>query len=692
MAETIPTDIETGLNQTTDLIRYVIEHFEEPQGGEKNIMHFVFADGTVTARCVPWISKEGKDLADAPEWVSAYQTALTKKADFLMRLDDPAEQEGGYSAGARNFRNPVTGEIVRKMAPWYDDGNSLILEEFVPGLLVSDGRQISYKHNPEQQFDDPSDPNNFRFLCYANTRRAALNAFSKAKPPRDGQPYVPLEGSTSIVGANMGGTIMMAKGEGGGLEPSGEIGRVFDKHFQNTFPTCFVASFALPPMRNRKEDKASYGIDSSQMEIEFMADVAIAMTTTWNEYFPEERRAFGGFIVSLGSDTCAYDLSLLKMMLGPNCPFSVIGVVSIKPFGEEGSEGPNSFLKAIEELETLKNNRLTTVGLRAEGGLYEPTRSRKMKDSEADESFVGKKIIDTNAFEKIADHKDRFYAVKDEDYEKPYIGTLVLRGESRVKTISSEVSKDPFELEEEISRSNADVILVEAYASLTQAMNMQRAILRGAKGRPVFYVNSVLGGAIDHLYGPARALAEEGLAFPIGLTSHAAKAKLEYAVRLFGKDKQKIIDFMTKNNFVGEQPDGFSPYSVHHEQEAERLKQRLYEVRGIDEDALRLFESDEADVHFAAAEIRSALSIAMSDQDTVVAENLKRQFAFYKLVCALELQQVIDLIMGNEDIRTALASDDEDGLVARIISAGTISEVELQGRPIELELVYDQAA
>lgn len=682
-----PTEHQPGtsplefLTEVETTLRKAIENFEDPQVGAKNIQHFKFKDGSFLVKSVPWINAEGIQTEEKPPWIVSFQSTETEMADYIANMPDPEpETEPGVKA-VRNLKNPITGAVVTKKVPWINGG--IVLDQYRSGLEISQGAKVAYEHNPNTQFDKPGDLDNLRFLD-SNRVMFAANSFEEIsyyqqypmRTPREGIP------DTVFVGINLGGTIMMRNGAEG-LVPDGQIGQTFDTHFQKRFPRTRVKSFSFPRTKLSKDSQPSYGIDSSQIEMDFIADIANSMICIWNDLKPEERKVFGGFLICTGTDTAVEALSYLKMMLGPDCPFSVIAVGAMKPLEEEGSEGTNSFLKAIEELSELKKNQVTAFGFRAEGGLYDPTKSVKVSNKIA-AAFKGAKILDTDNFDTVesATKDGKFRKKTESDLTSEYQGALLLRGPSQILSIGSEISPNLFELERMVRNSGSKAILIETLASFTKPLNAIEAIKRGAKGRPVFCVNPLSEGAINDDYQAAKELLKRGV-FPITVTTHAARAKLNYAIQLFGADHQKIIDFMTKNNFVDEQPDGFTPYSEDQINETKVLLRKLLDLKGITPEAVEQFESEEFRLKITRWGIRNAIGKAYSTKDPQESE-LKEQYAYYNALKGLATEQLIELVKTDEDLASALLPNNKE-LAANIIELSTISTVRLKGQPIELK-------
>lgn len=550
-------------------VKEQLDALPNPKSGQRNVKHFVLSDGKVVVKAAPWIDPlTGFQIAEIPDWVRFFpDNTAVSRANFVANLPDPEQKKNKYRSGL--VKNPLTGEIVRKDLPWLDHG--IVLENYVPEIQVSEGRKIVFA-NSGWEFDDPTDPENLRFFEWGDINHRVISDIFRridddqkesdwtkrvgiilARKKMDG----PLK-DVGIIGIGLGGTIMMEHNSGV-LVPTGTIEKHFEKHVEHAMPNCMVRSFSFPRAKNTMDAEGAYGVDSSQLEIDFIADVAIAMTCAWNELNEQERRAFAGFVVATGTDTCVEAITLLKLMLGPNCPFSVIAVAAMKPMEDEGSDGLENFRNAFQDLLKLRDRKLKVVGLRVDGGLFNPTKTRKFDDKLSEKpTFQGEKYIDSIRREtaKTADEKT-FQKVNDEDFGKPFTEAMVFRGTDEVLFVNSSMSKDPFRLAKSVRESDTKAILVETYASCTQAMKDLAAILSGANGRPIFYVNQVLGGSVNQSYEVAHELSRRGIHL-IGMTEEAARAKINLAIRLFGNDSEKIVNFVTGTNYIGEQPGDFS--------------------------------------------------------------------------------------------------------------------------------------
>ena len=491
----------------------------------------------------PPLPQEPEQLVSIPQESGQIKPSLgdIDRANLIASLPDPdvSDDPDHYQYNVRSVKNPVTGQIVKKAVPWFDPNKrEIILEEYVPGLEVSAGRKIPAPQNLKYEFDDPSDPENLRFFEWR------LNIYDRVMATVFREIDMRPDKKVGVIGVNFGGTIMMQKNAEGVLVPTGEIQQKFRQHVEHRHPDCICQSFSFPRSKTTADGEASYGVDSSQLEIDFIADAAIAKTSIWNDLSEKEKHEFAGFVMAIGTDTCVEAMTILKTMLGPNCPFSVVAVGAMKPLEDAGSDGMVNFQSAFDDLLTLRKRGLTVVGLRVEGGLYDPTKTRKVSDK-LGPSFQGEKFIDAREGE-TAETVDaaKFRKAQEADFTTKYEDTKAFRGINEVKTIKAAISTDTFELEREVSNSESKAILVETYPSFTQAMKDMKAILKGAKGRPIFYVNQVLGGSVDQAYEVAHQLKKHGI-HALDMTTETARAKLNLAIRLFGNDRQRIIDYMT---------------------------------------------------------------------------------------------------------------------------------------------------
>lgn len=280
---------ETKTSPEIQMLEVQLSLLVDPKGGEQNKRHFVLPDGNVVLKCAPWIDPEnGDQITEEPLWTQmCLQSTNVDKADFIENLPNPTPG----ARGVRELRNPLTGEVKEKIVPWWDQEKGVyLLAEYRAGLRVLKGDKIQYQHNPDQEFDDPADDKNQEFLL--DPDMAINTTFSQMDTERrvvrteySTGPKARLVGGrrngkdTAIIGVNLGGTIMMESTPDGLVPSKLGIGEVFKKHLRSSFKNCAVSSFAFKKNKPTQDSPEAYGIDSSQMEIDFIGDLAVSMVS-----------------------------------------------------------------------------------------------------------------------------------------------------------------------------------------------------------------------------------------------------------------------------------------------------------------------------------------------------------------------------------------------------------------------------
>ncbi len=98
------------------------------------------------------------------------------------------------------------------------------------------------------------------------------------------------------------------------------------------------------------------------------------------------------------------------------------------------------------------------------------------------------------------------------------------------------------------------------YGGFTFDRQQIDAIVRAAKetNTILMAVNPFPSGRTDHLYADALYMKQQGI-IPIHSLEHAVYAKVKWAQTVFGDDFEKIRFFLTGTNFIGEQPNEWTP-------------------------------------------------------------------------------------------------------------------------------------
>lgn len=463
-------------------------------------------------------------------------------------------QEGIYYKGIRDQQiDPKTGDLYPWWVPTDIDGESGRIE-FDPDLFDPSceyeprGRTFKIPTNREQSLEDPFDLENLRFIDPADVQKAYDELIIDAEKN-------PEKLLTVLVGT--GGTISMTKQTGNVLKPSLNTKQIMDTAGDSA--NKFVAStFSFPKL-----------IDSSQMEIDYAADMAIAMSWLFKKLQSEHRELlarFTGFIVTHGTDTAVQSQTYLSFMLGANCPFNVFYVVAQKTVEDDESDVGQNMALALGFSESLPRGGQGrgTHGICAggvEGGLFNGPTSLKISDKDIkllqDHNaggplcdFSGEKLKWNNDFYRSMHYYSKIATDRVEGSWVP----LILRGESVMRELRSREGNSAKTDKLVVQTVSERFIVVETFGSFTVNKKNLDAVVQEAraKGKLVFAVNPFPNGSTEHTYADAKNLAEQGV-IPLRMLAHAAAAKLLWAHRVFGNDNAKIIKFMTENNFCNEQ-------------------------------------------------------------------------------------------------------------------------------------------
>lgn len=464
------------------------------------------------------------------------------------------QQEGIYYNGIRDQQiDPKTGDLYPWWVPTDIDGNSGSIE-FDPDLFDPSyeykprGKIFKIPTNREQVFEDPFDLENLRFIDPADVKKAYDDLIIDAGKN-------PEKLLTVLVGT--GGTISMTKQAGNVLKPILNTKQIMATagDAANQFVT---STFSLPKL-----------IDSSQMEIDYAADMAIAMSWLFNKFQSEHAELldkFTGFIVTHGTDTAVQSQTYLSFMLGANCPFNVFYVVAQKTVDDNPSDVGENMKLALDVSEKFgyEGRHRGVHGICAggeKGGLFNGPTSLKISDRDIkllQDHNDGGPLVDFSGDVPVVNSKFyrsmRSYSEIATDRVESAWVPLVLRGESVMRELrareGNSAKTDKIVVQTVLER----FIVIETFGSFTVNKKNLDAVVQEARtrGKLVFAVNPFPNGSTEHNYAATRELAEQGV-IPLRMLAHAAAAKLLWAHSVFGNDNAKIIKFMTENNFCNEQ-------------------------------------------------------------------------------------------------------------------------------------------
>ncbi|MBI2036374.1 asparaginase [Candidatus Microgenomates bacterium] len=316
-------------------------------------------------------------------------------------------------------------------------------------------------------------------------------------------------------------------------------------------------------------------MDSSEMEIDYNAELVIAMSYIWKNASEELKQRFIGFVIAHGTDTMAASSAYLSMMLGPNCPFSVGTVGAQQPAEKRHTDVFGNIRLIFDSLEDLNDahirERFVTMGGTA-GGSYPAVAVEKISDTlvAAFGTFTHPLVINAadfaaegvkSSFAEEYRDKASFLFVPDlsgkvKQWNDRVFYPIILRGYNHLVPLMPQEGDDPKQIYNQIHAAKAARFIdITTFGGFTVNSKMRGAIMLAAQetGKSVIAANPFPQGKLDHAYEPAVKLREAGV-LVTGIPPTALRAKVLLAQRLFGEDQARILDFIGNRNFVGEQP------------------------------------------------------------------------------------------------------------------------------------------
>ncbi len=258
----------------------------------------------------------------------------------------------------------------------FDEDGNFHPAHYDPGApYVLKGKTFRLVSNPDTPIEDPFDLDNLRFIDPADVR-TALENLEKISATSEKE---------LICMIATGGTIAMKKNDKGELVPGISPDYLLQFAGGNLEKNFGLVSFSLSTL-----------IDSSQMKIDYIADVVIAMSWLYDHLSKIARNKFCGFFVTHGTDTLALSATYANTMLGANCPFSVGFVAAQKTTESRFTDVGVNFTYGINMLSELRRSRKYAVFLSiggTSGGAFIPAASLKVSDT------------DVNAFDSPGRHK-----------------------------------------------------------------------------------------------------------------------------------------------------------------------------------------------------------------------------------------------------------------------------------------------
>ncbi len=441
--------------------------------------------------------------------------------------------------------------------PWFDSRGKFHPDLFDPAAeYTPKGTTYNIVSNPTKTLENPFDLRNLRVIDPQSVMDA-VTKLNKLGP----------SSKRTVAAIATGGTIASheVKGE---TVPGLDLNFLVNYSGRNLRQVWHHASVSFNPL-----------IDSSKMKLDYDADVVIAISHIWANLSDTTKQSFRGFLVTHGTDTMASSTTRIAMMLGPNLDFSVGFVGAQATIENPFNDIAENFAKTLMVLDTLKNKNRngTFVFMGGTGGAaMHPAGTIKISDTKV----LG---FDSPALPRVMDLSDyslaeRLVSPFYDRYQLPRrwangtqappergnaeFAPVIVRGYKVSSTIDAEQDVDPEDIRNQIAAlGERNIALVlSTYGSFTMDPPQIDAMMEaaGKKGLDVYGANPFPTGRTDHKYEPAQYLIRKG-AIPIYMMPHAAESKLLIAQAIYGNNRDMIREFMTKNNYIGEQPHVWEP-------------------------------------------------------------------------------------------------------------------------------------
>ncbi len=290
--------------------------------------------------------------------------------------------------------------------------------------FIPKGEVYTLETNPNQLIENPFDIENLRIMRPEQVRKWHSDLEKLVQDP--------LNKDKLIVGMlNTGGTVMMHVDPNGDLSPGLSADQLLSQVGQNLDQRFALATMDLPTP-----------IDSSQMEVDYDADLAIAMSYVWKNASQELKMRMGGFLLAHGTDTLGPSGTYTSMMLGPLAPFSFGLFGAQKTTKDKHTDAFANTKMALESLEKLHDEQVVASFVAmggTEGGAYLAVGTNKKSDNHvlAVESPAHPKLLDVSDFAQSGvTHRfnELHLSIKDKDKQRVYKETgeefwpIIIRG------------------------------------------------------------------------------------------------------------------------------------------------------------------------------------------------------------------------------------------------------------------------
>ncbi len=291
----------------------------------------------------------------------------------------------------------------------------------------------------------------------------------------------------------------------------------------------------------------AFCIDSSQMDYGYVRELAIVLTYLWNNV----KVPFLGFLVSHGTDTMSYSAAAMSLITGQGLPFSVVYTGAQRPIDDPVSDAPLNLRNALYTLEALREKDMAEVVIVMGDRALLATSAEKVDDTALN-------AFDAPRHRYVAHLGRPSYPIALAEWLNPrrkvfFKPTIWCGDYAHTLVIKSTLGLNPKMLERQATDPDIHAIVLYSFGAGTVHEKVLESVMAAARARnlPVFIVNPVDAEYKAEYESAAYALMQG--AVPLNMTLSSALAKIEIALRLYGRDLSSISRFMTEN-YVGEIP------------------------------------------------------------------------------------------------------------------------------------------
>lgn len=306
-------------------------------------------------------------------------------------------------------------------------------------------------------------------------------------------------------------------------------------------------------------------IDSSQMDVNFNADMAIAISYVIKNLDPFVLSKLRGVLVAHGTDTMAPSGARLANMLGPNVPVPVGVTGSQAGMGNKLNEISGNVYNTLLVLDRMYEEDLQSVFMYMGGDsgyAYLPTGAVKASDTKKREAFKAESspvIIEADDVSKsetplVLPFARRVKAVRNRNLD-PFQPTI-FRGPLNSRTYDAQMDYPRSEIERMVGvyADEVDMVIAKTYGTFTFPRRQADSLMKAANERDMLvfatspFALGKIGRYVDALY-----LIKKG-AVPSEMLTHALVAKGMLASCWYSSREAQLA-FLLSNNYIGEQPE-----------------------------------------------------------------------------------------------------------------------------------------